>query len=52
MRLVRVVPGVAVQFTDGPKDAVEATEQAHLVIAAAPAVRPSAATAISSPATR
>jgi hypothetical protein len=36
MRLVRVVPGVAVQFTDGPKDAVEATEQAHLVIAAAP----------------
>jgi len=36
MRLVRVVPGVAVQFTDGPKDAVEATEQPHLVIAAAP----------------
>jgi hypothetical protein len=36
MRLVRVVPGVAVQFTDGPKDAMEATEQAHLVIAAAP----------------
>jgi hypothetical protein len=36
MRLVRVVPGVAVQFTDGPKDAVEATEQAHLVIAASP----------------
>jgi hypothetical protein len=36
MRLVRVVPGVAVQFTDGPKDSMEATEQAHLVIAAAP----------------
>jgi len=36
MRLVRVVPGVAVQLTDGPKDAVEATEQPHLVIAAAP----------------
>ena len=36
MRLVRVVPGVAVQLTDGPKDAMEATEQAHLVIAAAP----------------
>jgi hypothetical protein len=36
LRLVRVVPGAAVQFTDGPKDAVEATEQAHLVIAAAP----------------
>ena len=36
MRLVRVVPGVAVQFTDGPKDAVEATEQPQLVIAAVP----------------
>jgi hypothetical protein len=36
MRLVRVVPGVAVQFTDGPKDGVEATEQPHLVIAASP----------------
>jgi hypothetical protein len=36
MRLVRVVPGVAVQFTDGPKDAMEATEQAQLVIAASP----------------
>jgi hypothetical protein len=34
MRLVRVVPGVAVHFTDGPKDTLEATEQAHLVIAA------------------
>jgi hypothetical protein len=36
LRLARVVPGVAVQFTDGPKDAIEATEQAHLVIAASP----------------
>jgi hypothetical protein len=36
MRLVRVVPGVAVQFTEGPKDAVEATEQPQLVIAASP----------------
>ena len=36
MRLVRVVPGVAVQFTDGPKDILEATEQPHLVIAASP----------------
>ena len=35
LRLVRVVPGVAAQFTDGPKDTLEATEQAHLVIAAA-----------------
>ena len=36
MRLVRVVPGVAAQFTDGPKDLLEATEQMQLVIAAAP----------------
>jgi hypothetical protein len=35
MRLVRVVPGVAAQFTDGPQDTLEATEQSHLVIAAA-----------------
>ena len=34
-RLVRVVPGVAAQFTEGPKDALEATEQPQLVIAAA-----------------
>jgi hypothetical protein len=36
LRLVRVVPGVAVQFTDGAKDALEATEQPHLVISVAP----------------
>jgi len=36
MRIVRVVPGVAVQFTDGPKDTLEATDQPHLVIAASP----------------
>jgi hypothetical protein len=36
LRLVRVVPGVAVQFTEGPKDGLEATEQPHLVIAVAP----------------
>jgi hypothetical protein len=35
-RLVRVVPGLALQFTDGPKDALEATEQPHLVISVAP----------------
>jgi hypothetical protein len=35
MRLVRVVPGVAAQFTDGSQDTLEATEQSHLVIAAA-----------------
>jgi hypothetical protein len=34
LRLVRVVPGVAAQFTDGPKDTLEATDQGHLVIAA------------------
>ena len=36
LRLVRVVPGVAVQFTEGPKDGLDATEQPHLVIAVAP----------------
>jgi hypothetical protein len=36
MRLVRVVPGVALQFTDGPKDAFDAAEQPHLVISVAP----------------
>ena len=36
LRIVRVVPGVAVQLTDGPKDALEATEQPQLVIAASP----------------
>ena len=35
LRIARVVPGVAVQLTDGPKDEMEATEQAQLVIAAA-----------------
>ncbi len=36
LRLVRVVPGTAAQFTDGPKDTFDATEQLHLVIAASP----------------
>lgn len=36
MRLVRVVPGVAAQFTDGPKDSLEASDQPQLVIAASP----------------
>jgi len=35
LRLVRVVPGVAAQFTEGPKDTLEALEQPQLVIAAA-----------------
>ena len=36
LRLVRVVPGVAAHFTDGPKDILEASEQPQLVIAASP----------------
>jgi hypothetical protein len=36
MRLVRVVPGMALQLTDGPQDALEAYQQAHLVISAVP----------------
>jgi hypothetical protein len=36
MRLVRVVPGTALQLTDGPQDAVDAYDQPHLVISAAP----------------
>jgi hypothetical protein len=35
LRLVRIVPGVAAQFTDGPKDTLEALEQPQLIIAAA-----------------
>ena len=36
LRVVGVVPGRAVQLTDGPKDTVETVEQAYLVIGAAP----------------
>jgi hypothetical protein len=35
LRLVRVVPGVAAQFTDGPKDVFDGNDQSHLIIAAA-----------------
>lgn len=35
LRLVRVVPGVAAQFADGPKDTIEALDQPQLIIAAA-----------------
>jgi hypothetical protein len=35
MRLVRVVPGVALQLTDGPQDSLDAYGQPHLVISAA-----------------
>jgi hypothetical protein len=37
MRIARVVPGVAVQLTDGPNDAFEnAADQPHVVISVAP----------------
>ena len=36
LRLVRVVPGVAIQLTEGPSDTLEASEQSHLVISVAP----------------
>ncbi|MBM3527509.1 MAG: hypothetical protein FJX62_05420 [Alphaproteobacteria bacterium] len=37
MRVARVVPGVAVQLTDGPKDSFDdATDQPHVVISVAP----------------
>ena len=36
MRVVRVVPGVALQLTDGPQDTLDTYAQAHLVISAAP----------------
>jgi hypothetical protein len=35
MRLARVVPGVAVQLTDGPQDTLDALDQPHLVISIA-----------------
>jgi hypothetical protein len=35
-RVVRVVPGMALQLTEGPKDELEASEQPHLVISVAP----------------
>ncbi len=52
MRLVRVVPGAALQLTDGPQDSLEAYDQPHLVISRRPAVRSRSATAINSPAPR
>ena len=35
LRLVRVLPGLALQLTDGPQDALEAYDQPHVVISAA-----------------
>jgi hypothetical protein len=34
-RIARVLPGIAVQLTDGPKDTFDAVNQPHLVISAA-----------------
>ncbi len=36
LRVVGIIPGRAVQLTDGPKDTVDTIDQAHLVIGAAP----------------
>lgn len=36
LRVAAVVPGTALQLTDGPKDTFDATEQPHLVISIAP----------------
>jgi hypothetical protein len=36
LRLVRVVPGLAVQLTEGPDDAFEGGDQPHVVISIAP----------------
>ena len=35
-RVVRVLPGLAVQLTDGPMDTIEAANQAHILISVAP----------------
>jgi hypothetical protein len=35
LRLVRVVPGVAVQLTDGPSDTIDGADQAQLVVSVA-----------------
>jgi hypothetical protein len=39
-RVVRVLPGVAVQLTDGPQDKLDAGNQPHLVISIAPGAPP------------
>lgn len=36
LRVVRVLPGTAVQLTDGPKETFDATNQPHLIISIAP----------------
>jgi hypothetical protein len=39
-RVVRVLPGVAVQLTDGPQDNLDAGNQPHLVVSIAPGAPP------------
>ncbi len=41
-RVVRVLPGVAVQLTDGPKDTFDPIDQPHIVVSVAPGVPPDA----------
>jgi hypothetical protein len=36
LRVVAVIPGRAIQLTDGPKDSVDSVDQPHLVIGAVP----------------
>ncbi len=36
MRVVRVLPGAAVQLTDGPRETFDATNQPHLIISISP----------------
>src|SRR6185312_12387435 len=36
LRVVRVLPGVAIQLTDGPKDTFDAVEQPHLIMSISP----------------
>ena len=41
-RVVRVLPGLAVQLTEGPKDTFDASDQPHLVVSVAPGAPPEA----------
>ena len=41
-RVVRVLPGVAVQLTDGPKDTFDPIDQPHIVVSVAPGTPPEA----------
>ena len=39
-RVVRVLPGIAIQLTDGPKDTFDAAAQPHLIVSVAPGAPP------------